>query len=280
MEQRFKFRPLRAEEIDVRIGSINKGGVSLLLYKDARCDQAILDESVGPFNWQRHHLRDNSNCIISIWDDEKRQWIEKEDTGIESVAQKEKGLASDSFKRAAFNWGIGRELYTAKDLNIFIFKNDLKGYSYNEQTRKGACSERFIVTDIDTREKENGEKYIHSVTIGIIEPNNSCSGTKKFTVSSTQVNSTPVSTNAAPTAKPVSLAPAKPAAPSNGSLTAKLDSVLNDDEVILMGNCRNKRYGDVKNTPEFASFLNWAKSSTVSYTGQVNEQFKKIKAAL
>ena len=107
------FRDLKADEIDVRIASVKINGLSLLLYKDARVDMDILDETIGPKNWQRKHSRDNANCIIEIWDNEKQQWISKEDTGVESFTQKEKGLASDSFKRAGFNWGIGRELYTA-----------------------------------------------------------------------------------------------------------------------------------------------------------------------
>lgn len=108
-----KFRTLRADEIELRVGTCNAGGFSLLLYKDARCDMNILDETVGCMGWQRHHSRDNANCIVSIWDDNKNQWIEKEDTGTESNTEKEKGLASDSFKRACVNIGIGRELYTA-----------------------------------------------------------------------------------------------------------------------------------------------------------------------
>ena len=107
------FRTLRADEIECRVKVVKPNGVSLLLYKDARADQNILDETVGPMNWMRHHSRDNRNCIVSIWDEDKRQWVEKEDTGTESAAEAEKGLASDSFKRACFNWGIGRELYTA-----------------------------------------------------------------------------------------------------------------------------------------------------------------------
>lgn len=108
-----KFRLLNADEIDCRVSTVSEKGLSLLLYKDARVDMNILDETVGPMNWQRKHTRENSNCVVSIWDGEKNQWIEKEDTGTESFTEKEKGLASDSFKRACFNWGIGRELYTA-----------------------------------------------------------------------------------------------------------------------------------------------------------------------
>lgn len=113
-----EFRTLTADEIEVRVGSVSRGKASLLLYKDARCDMAILDETVGPLNWQRHHSRDNANCIVSIWDDEKKQWIEKEDTGTESNTEREKGLASDSFKRACVNLGIGRELYTSPRITI------------------------------------------------------------------------------------------------------------------------------------------------------------------
>ena len=99
----------------MRVATVKKdnSGCSLLLYKDARVDMRILDETFGPMNWQRHHGRDNANCIISVWDDDKKQWIEKEDTGTESNTEAAKGLASDSFKRAGFNWGIGRELYDA-----------------------------------------------------------------------------------------------------------------------------------------------------------------------
>lgn len=110
---KLEFRTLNANEIDCRVATINQKGLTLLLYKDARVDQNILDETVGGMNWQRHHSRDNANCIVSIWDAEKSQWIDKEDTGTESFTEKEKGLASDSFKRACFNWGIGRELYSA-----------------------------------------------------------------------------------------------------------------------------------------------------------------------
>ena len=108
-----KFRKLKAEEIECRVSTVKQTGLSLLLYKDARCDMNILDESVGAMDWKREHTRENANCIVSLWDEKKKQWIGKEDTGTESYTEKEKGLASDSFKRACFNWGIGRELYTA-----------------------------------------------------------------------------------------------------------------------------------------------------------------------
>lgn len=109
------FRDLRADEIDVRIATINAKGCSLLLYKDARCDMNILDETVGVFGWKRHHDLINGNlfCTVEVYDDKKKEWISKQDVGTESYTEKEKGQASDSFKRACFNLGIGRELYTA-----------------------------------------------------------------------------------------------------------------------------------------------------------------------
>ena len=148
-----KFRTLRADEIDVRLASVKQNGVSLLLYKDARCDMNILDETVGPFNWQRQHTRDNANCIISIWDEDKGQWVSKEDTGTESYTEKEKGLASDSFKRACFNWGIGRELYTSPFIYIpQIAKQD--GKENYEIGKNGKPQGDFVVTYIKS---ENGK---------------------------------------------------------------------------------------------------------------------------
>lgn len=145
-----KFRTLKAEEIDVRVASISAKGFSLLLYKDARCDMNILDETVGSYNWQRTHSRDNANCTVSLWDKEKGQWISKEDTGVESNTEKEKGLASDSFKRACFNWGIGRELYTAP----FIWVSDTSYISTNQKTQKLQVLERFSVSKIEyTKER-------------------------------------------------------------------------------------------------------------------------------
>ena len=152
--EKLEFRLLRADEIDCRISTCSAYGVGLLLYKDARCDMNILDEKVGCMNWQRSHTRDNANCIVSIWDAEKQQWIHKEDTGTESFSEAEKGLASDSFKRACFNWGIGRELYTAP--NMFVFKKDLKTLEETEWQgkKKWTCKDAFKVTEIEYVDKK------------------------------------------------------------------------------------------------------------------------------
>jgi len=111
--------PLTVEQIDFRVQSINRGGyATILAYKDARVDMQRLDEVVGPLGWQRQHSRDNANCTVSIFNPDSGQWVAKEDTGTESNTEAQKGLASDSFKRACFNWGIGRELYDFPVISI------------------------------------------------------------------------------------------------------------------------------------------------------------------
>ena len=122
-----KFRDLRANEIDVRIGQVGDGYCTLLLYKDARADMDILDEVVGADNWQRKHyeVKGNLYCSVGI-NTLDNGWVWKDDCGTESNTEKEKGESSDSFKRACVNWGIGRELYTAPliKVNCATTKND------------------------------------------------------------------------------------------------------------------------------------------------------------
>lgn len=149
-------RLLGPEDIDVRIQSVNSGGARLLLYKNARVDMNILDETFGPMNWQRTHTRDNTNCIVSVWDAEKGEWVSKEDTGTDSNMDAQKGRASDSFKRACFNWGIGRELYTSPDM--FIYSTDLE--TFKKDGNRYVCFDGFVVTDIQYQ-----GRAISSVTV-------------------------------------------------------------------------------------------------------------------
>ena len=125
------FRPLKADEIECRIGSVGAKGFTMLLYKDARCDMNILDDTVGEHDWQRVHkeIKGTIYCGVGIRDNTYNDWVWKWDAGAESYTEKEKGEASDSFKRACVNWGIGRELYTAP--LIFIrAKTDPVGNGY------------------------------------------------------------------------------------------------------------------------------------------------------
>ena len=142
-----EFRLLRADEIDCKIKQVTAMGVLILLYKDARCDMNILDETVGPENWARKHKVINGNlfCSVGVYIPQMDMWVWKQDVGTESMTEKEKGEASDSFKRACFNWGIGRELYTAPFMwvapsNLTTHKQDASG--------KWVCYDKFKVTDI------------------------------------------------------------------------------------------------------------------------------------
>lgn len=140
-----KFRELRADEIEARVATVKKNGCSLLLYKDARCDMRILDETVGAESWQRKHDLINGNlfCSVGILSGMTGEWVWKQDVGTESYTEKEKGQASDSFKRACFNWGIGRELYTAPFIWI-----DAGNVGLKENGGKWTTSDRFKVKEI------------------------------------------------------------------------------------------------------------------------------------
>lgn len=142
-------RLLRADEIECRVSTISEKGLSLLLFKDARVDQRILDETFTPFGWRRTHQSIDGNlyCTVEIWDEKKQQWIAKQDVGVMSYSEKEKGQASDSFKRACFNWGLGRELYTAPFIWIPSSKVEIK-----KRGDKYVTSERFFVQKIEYNE--------------------------------------------------------------------------------------------------------------------------------
>lgn len=159
-----EFRGLKPDEIEVRIGSVSKTGATFLLYKDARCDMQLLDETVGSLNWKREHTRDNANCIVSIYDTEKKEWVSKEDTGTESFTEKEKGLASDSFKRACVNWGVGRELYTAPFIFVALETQQKSGGKGYELTYEGQKNAKLEVSDIEYDESD-GSRKISKLTI-------------------------------------------------------------------------------------------------------------------
>lgn len=148
-----QFRDLTADEIDCRVQSIKNTGLVLLLYKDARVDQTILDETVGVENWQREHYECKGNlfCRVGIDTNAKNanttpRWVWKADCGTESNTEAQKGEASDSFKRACFNWGIGRELYTAPFIWIPAAKCQI--------TDGKKCNDKFVVERIVIENKQ------------------------------------------------------------------------------------------------------------------------------
>lgn len=144
-----EFRNLRADEVECRVQHVTEKGAVLLLYKDARCDMNILDEVVGAMNWKREHREINGKmfCSVSVFDKEKGEWISKEDVGTESYTEKEKGQSSDSFKRACFNWGIGRELYTAPFIWIPADKIEVFSKAVNGKTVWGT-RDKFSVSNL------------------------------------------------------------------------------------------------------------------------------------
>lgn len=112
--ERLNMRKLKADEIECRVAQISEKGYSLLLYKTARVDRAILDE-IYPNRWQNDFKVIDGKMYggIGVYDKELKEWLWRWDCGTESNTEAEKGQASDCFKRAGFKWGIGVELYTA-----------------------------------------------------------------------------------------------------------------------------------------------------------------------
>ena len=139
-----KFRDLLPDEIELRVGSTNDSGFQLLLYKNARVDMALLDEVVGVGNWQREHiiLGNDIYCRLGIWNKELNQWIWKTDAGASGSIEEEKSKASDSFKRAATNFGLGRCLYTAPF--VWIVTKDKNGKLTGEDKKTCRYSVKVI----------------------------------------------------------------------------------------------------------------------------------------
>ena len=146
MEQ-LNFRPLKANEIECRVGNVGKesNGFYLLLYKNARVDQCILDDTVGQFGWQckYYQVKNTMVCSVGIYSKEHQTWLWKDNGGDDDYqAEQVKAELSDAFKRACFNWGIGRELYYAPKIwvDITAFNTTKSRYSvkvieYDENKR-------------------------------------------------------------------------------------------------------------------------------------------------
>lgn len=165
-----EFRTLKANEIDCRIQSLNEKngnvGAVVLLYKDARVDMRLLDEVVGAMNWKREHeiIGDRLYCTVSIYNQQTGEWVGKSDVGTESNTEKEKGQASDSFKRACFNWGIGRELYSAPFTYINLQSNE---WQKGKDGRPKSYA-KFTVKEIEYDENRNINKLTIVDSKGIV----------------------------------------------------------------------------------------------------------------
>ena len=146
-----EFRPLNANEIEIRVGTTVKQkengkvakdeygndkikGFFLLLYKNARVDQVVLDETVGTFNWQckYYQVKNTMVCSVGIYNEERGEWLWKDNGGDDDFnTEQVKAELSDSFKRACFNWGIGRELYYAPKIYVATNTNNTTGAHYS-----------------------------------------------------------------------------------------------------------------------------------------------------
>lgn len=123
-----EIRKLRAGEIEVRVAQVTSKGASLLLYKTARVDRAILDEVFGDL-WQNDFKVIDGKMYggIGVYNKDLKEWLWRWDCGVESNTEAEKGQASDCFKRAGFKWGIGVELYTSPFIWVNVETVDNKG---------------------------------------------------------------------------------------------------------------------------------------------------------
>jgi len=140
------FRLLKADEIECRVSRITEKGVVLLLYKTARTDADLLDETFGPENWENDFKLVDGVLYGGIgirFPELGMVW--KWDAGTESNTEAEKGRASDAFKRAGFKWGLGRELYSAPFTFIPAARCNITN---------GKCFDKFEVAEIGYDEAE------------------------------------------------------------------------------------------------------------------------------
>ena len=163
-----QIRTLRADEIECRVQQVTEKGCVLLIYKDARVDMRILDETFGIDGWQRTHEVINGNlfCNIELWSEDKKCWIKKQDVGTESNTEKEKGEASDSFKRAGFNVGIGRELYSSPFIWIKLDPSEIEKNAQGKPQL--SRSVKFSVSSIKYDENKDITELIISDNKGAI----------------------------------------------------------------------------------------------------------------
>ncbi len=166
-----EFRTLKAEEIEVRVQQVTEKGTIALIYKDARADMNLLDES--KVKWKREHQLINNRlfCTVSIWDEEIKEWVSRQDVGVESNTEAAKGEASDSFKRACFNWGIGRELYSSPFIWIPANKMEVREAGETPQGKtRYTTFDKFKVAKIsyNTNREINGLAISNAKTNAVV----------------------------------------------------------------------------------------------------------------
>lgn len=280
------FRNLKAEEIMCH-RQVNHGGVSLTLYKKSMVDTNILDETLGCFGWQKEISNDGKKCMISIWDNDSSRWVSKSDVGGEEFGVCCKCVANDAMKRAGLAWGIGRELFTAP--SIFIPKKYLPGYESGDIP---VCKNYFIVSGLAYDNQRIDMVEITVTGSGLSEPmkfrftsdgrmeliRDDMPGAGKETPGqaslkkdsdakksmqegqATQAQAVQTVQNKEPVADP--------------SVPAGTAQLIGDEEMILLGNFRGRKYGDVKDLNNFSSFLRWTLTAAATY--QKEEQNNQL----
>ena len=192
MGEQINFRPLTANEIECRVGNVAKSGNGffLLLYKNARVDQTILDETFGAWNWQSkyYQVKNTMVCSVGVYNEKRGEWIWKDNGGDDDYqAEQVKAELSDAFKRACFNWGIGRELYyspkiwiNATNDNTTSARYSVKVIEYDDKKR----ITRLVIINDKTKEvvflfgkeqkvAQNGENASKTPTPSADEPKGS-----------------------------------------------------------------------------------------------------------
>lgn len=125
-----------------RVQSANQYGATCVAYIDARQVQDLLDEVCGAEKWQVLYEEHKGNLFAKIGIKCGDEWVWKSDCGTESNMEKEKGEASDTFKRASVMWGVGRFLYSQKIIKLPVkedgkdFKGNPKYAPYSESKGK------------------------------------------------------------------------------------------------------------------------------------------------
>ena len=278
------FRNLTVTEIKPRILQVNNGGVRLMLWKAPRAVNTIFDETFGPMGWSFTLSNNNHNCLLSVYDPEKKDWVTREGVGEEDFAGK--ALVNDALSVAASHFGCGIELYSAPE--IFIPASKLKGFKKiadSEADQAPACTDKFEVLSITY-----DDKRVTSVTIGVRQFSNTPVYLRETFGQTRQTaqesSATPQNARkpeqkpegagsvAAPASAPSNVLPfssAKVTTTPTGSANEKEKSskgLMADDDVIVIGYLAGKKYGEVKNTQTFLNTLKWALNSKSVYTDE------------
>ena len=238
-----EFRTLKADEIKVRVGNVSQKGASLLLYTEARTVMDILDETVGPENWESDYKEIKGVVYGGIGVKTETGWTWKWDCGTESFSEAAKGESSDAFKRAAVKWSIARELYKGPKVFAAALTNQRDGKYYLADSEKNKLQYGTYVKEIDYDENRN-------ITKLIIEANyyDNASGTYKTDV----IYSFPKSARQAQGTKKAepSAAPKRDAKITKGcaDYLAELIKKTNTDETAVLGHYQIKTLGDLTTT--------------------------------